>query len=110
MAARRGLLNRSARTARACAATWPCSSDVDCCCTAVCASPAPADCSSAALATELDCLLATVLHDEKSGQATIFALNRGAEDMSLTVELRGLGSREIVSAIELHDDNLGTSS
>jgi len=55
---------------------------------------------------ELDCLLASVLYDEKSGRATIFALNRAADELNLTVELRGLGDREIASASELHDDDL----
>jgi alpha-N-arabinofuranosidase len=56
---------------------------------------------------KLDCLLASVLHDAQSGEATIFALNRSASDeMDLTVELRGLGTREIVSATELHHHDL----
>jgi alpha-N-arabinofuranosidase len=56
---------------------------------------------------KLDHLLASVVHDEETGAATVFALNRSASDeMDLTVELRGLGSREIVSATELHHDDL----
>lgn len=55
---------------------------------------------------ELDCLLASILHDEKTGRATIFALNRATDEMSLAVELRGLGNREIVSVSELRDDDL----
>lgn len=55
----------------------------------------------------LDYLLATVLHDEKSGRATVFALNCSTEeDMSLVVELRGLGNRKIVAASELQHQDL----
>jgi alpha-L-arabinofuranosidase len=52
---------------------------------------------------QLDYLLATVLHDDNSGRATVFALNcHTTEEMNLTVEMRGLGERTIVSASELH--------
>jgi alpha-L-arabinofuranosidase len=55
----------------------------------------------------LDYLLATVLYDEKSGRATVFALNCSTEeDMSLVVELRGLGDRKIVAASELQHQDL----
>ena len=54
---------------------------------------------------KLDYLLASVVHEEESGIATIFALNRSAHDeMDLTVELRGLGNRQLVSATELHHE------
>jgi len=56
---------------------------------------------------QLNYLLASILHDEKSGRATVFALNCStADDMQLTVELRGLGNRRIVSASELHHPDL----
>jgi len=56
---------------------------------------------------KLDYLLASVVHDEESGRATIFALNRSARDaMELTVELRGLENRQLVSATELHHGDL----
>ncbi len=56
---------------------------------------------------KLDCLLASVLHDEENGTVTIFALNRGAEsEMNLSIDLRGLGARKIVSAWEMHHPNL----
>jgi alpha-N-arabinofuranosidase len=51
-------------------------------------------------------LLASVVHDPETGAATIFALNRGAEPMGLTLELRGLGERRIVEATELHHADL----
>ena len=55
----------------------------------------------------LDFLLASVLHDARSGRATIFALNRSARDeMQLSVDLRGLGDRRIVSATQLHHPDL----
>jgi len=51
----------------------------------------------------LEQLLASVLYDEKSGRATVFALNRSTtDDMQLSVELRGLGHRKLVGATELH--------
>jgi alpha-N-arabinofuranosidase len=56
---------------------------------------------------QLQYLLASILHDEKNGRATVFALNCStADDMQLTVELRGLGNRRIVSASELHHRDL----
>jgi alpha-N-arabinofuranosidase len=52
-------------------------------------------------------LLATVLHDETNGRATIFALNRNPqEQMQLTVELRGLSERRLVFASQLHHPDL----
>jgi alpha-L-arabinofuranosidase len=55
----------------------------------------------------LDYLLASVLYDEKSGRATVFALNCSPEeDMSLVVELRGLGGRKIFCATELQHQDL----
>jgi alpha-L-arabinofuranosidase len=57
--------------------------------------------------SRLDFLLASVLHDERSGRSTVFALNRSSTDeMQLTVELRGLGERRIVHASELHHPDL----
>jgi alpha-L-arabinofuranosidase len=59
----------------------------------------------------LDYLLASVLHDEKSGRVTVFALNCSTdEDMSLAVELRGLGNRKIVLASELQHQGLRASN
>jgi alpha-N-arabinofuranosidase len=56
---------------------------------------------------KLDYMLASVLHDERSGHCTVFALNRSATDsMQLAVELRGLGQRSLVSASELHHADL----
>jgi alpha-L-arabinofuranosidase len=55
----------------------------------------------------LDYLLSSVLYDEKSGRATVFALNCSSdEEMELSVELRGLGIRKIVSASEMHHADL----
>jgi alpha-N-arabinofuranosidase len=53
-------------------------------------------------------LLSTVLHDEESGAAAIFALNRSPDQsMKLAVELRGMGARRKIStALELHHDDL----
>jgi alpha-L-arabinofuranosidase len=57
--------------------------------------------------TQLDHLLTSVLHDEKSGRTTVFALNRSTTDnMQLSVELRGLGSRKLVQATQLHHPDL----
>jgi alpha-L-arabinofuranosidase len=56
---------------------------------------------------QLDYLLASVLYDEKSGRATVFALNCSTDqDMNLVVELRGLGDRKIVFASELRHQDL----
>jgi alpha-N-arabinofuranosidase len=56
---------------------------------------------------QLDYLLASVLYDEKSGRAAVFALNCSPdEDMSLVVELRGLGDRKIIFASELQHHDL----
>jgi alpha-N-arabinofuranosidase len=55
----------------------------------------------------LNYLLSSVLYDENSGRATVFALNCSADDeMQLTVELRGLGVRKIVAATEMHHKDL----
>jgi len=55
----------------------------------------------------LDYLLASVLHDPETGAATVFALNRSPDqETQLTVELRGLSARKLVSASELHHDDL----
>jgi alpha-N-arabinofuranosidase len=54
----------------------------------------------------LDRLLASVLHDANSGQISVFALNRAHEAMSLSVELRGLGDRELTFASQLHAADL----
>jgi alpha-N-arabinofuranosidase len=55
----------------------------------------------------LNYLLASVLHDETSGRAAVFALNRSTtQGMQLSVELRGLGNRKLVGATELHHANL----
>jgi alpha-N-arabinofuranosidase len=62
---------------------------------------------SAGTHARLDYLLASVLHDEKSGRATVFALNCStAEEMRLSVELRGLGDRRLVEATEYRHDDL----
>jgi alpha-L-arabinofuranosidase len=56
---------------------------------------------------KLDYLLASVMHDEKTGRCTVLALNRSTTDaMKLTVELHGLGNRRLVSASELHHPDL----
>ena len=52
-------------------------------------------------------LVASVVHDEASGAATIFALNRSLDqEMELEVELRGLGGRRLAETFELHHDDL----
>jgi alpha-N-arabinofuranosidase len=52
-------------------------------------------------------LVSTVVHDPESGRVAVFALNRSTdEEMELTAELRGLGPRRIVEALELHDGDL----
>ena len=57
--------------------------------------------------SRLDYLLSSVLYDEKSGRATVFALNCSSDDeMELSIELRGLGIRKIVSASETHHPDL----
>jgi alpha-L-arabinofuranosidase len=57
--------------------------------------------------SQLDHLLTSVIHDEKSGRATVFALNRSTTDNTqLSVELRGLGSRKLVHATQLHHPDL----
>ena len=56
---------------------------------------------------QLDYLLASVLHDENSGRATVFALNcHTSEEMDLTVELGRLGERNIICASELHHQDI----
>jgi alpha-N-arabinofuranosidase len=65
------------------------------------------DSYSTAAHPSLDYLLASVLHEEKSGRATVFALNCSTTDpLQMTVELRGLGNRRMVSASELHHHDL----
>jgi alpha-N-arabinofuranosidase len=56
---------------------------------------------------QLDYLLASVLHDDESGRTTVFALNCSTADaMHLTVDMRGVGNREIIWASELHHHDL----
>src|SRR5262249_34354802 len=55
---------------------------------------------------KLDWLLASVLHDAKSRQVSVFALNRAPETMSLSVELRGLDDLELTFASQLHTADL----
>jgi alpha-N-arabinofuranosidase len=64
---------------------------------------------SYAIATysKLDYLLTSVLHDEKTGRCTLFALNRSSTgEMKLSVDLSGLGNRKLVSASELHHPDI----
>jgi alpha-N-arabinofuranosidase len=52
-------------------------------------------------------LVASVVHDEGTGAATIFALNRSTDQpMELVVELRGMGPRRLEAAHELHHADL----
>lgn len=53
------------------------------------------------------CLLSAVVHDPATGQATIFALNRSADQpMELSVELRNMGQRSLGKAFELYHDDI----
>jgi alpha-N-arabinofuranosidase len=55
----------------------------------------------------LDFLLSSIVHDPATGRVTIFALNRSATDeMQLEVELRGLGTRRLAAATQLHHSDL----
>lgn len=52
-------------------------------------------------------LVCSVVHDPNTGIATIFALNRSVDqEMEMKAELRGLGDRQLVEALELHDQDL----
>jgi alpha-N-arabinofuranosidase len=65
------------------------------------------DSFSTATHPKLDYLLAAVLHDEKSGRAAVFALNRSTgDDLQLAVEMRGLGNRRLTFASELQHHDL----
>jgi alpha-L-arabinofuranosidase len=65
------------------------------------------DSYATAMYPKVDYLLASVLHDEKTGRCTVFALNRSTTDaIKLSVDLNGLGDRKVVSASELHHANL----
>jgi alpha-N-arabinofuranosidase len=60
---------------------------------------------------QLNYLLASVLYDERSGRATVFALNCSTdEDLDLEVQLRGLGKRQISFASELQHRDLKASN
>jgi alpha-L-arabinofuranosidase len=51
-----------------------------------------------------------VLHDETTGRASVFVLNR-ADEATLSVDLRGLGHRKLTFASELrHSDLKATNS
>jgi alpha-L-arabinofuranosidase len=56
----------------------------------------------------LPLVVATVVHDEEAGGATILVLNRSIEEpMELSVELRGFGgSQQLETALELHHPDL----
>ena len=51
-------------------------------------------------------LLASAVRDPNTGAVALFALNRGAEEMTLETELRGLGLKKIASAQQLHHADL----
>jgi alpha-N-arabinofuranosidase len=55
---------------------------------------------------KVDSLLASVVHDADSGRASVFALNRSAEPMELSVELQDLGNRKLSCARTLHHPDL----
>ncbi len=56
---------------------------------------------------EVPHLLATAIYNAESGEIGCLVLNRGQAEMTLDVDLRGLGeSLTIVSATELHDADL----
>jgi alpha-N-arabinofuranosidase len=48
---------------------------------------------------------AAVLHDETTGRASVFVLNR-ADETPLSVDFRGLGQRKLTFASELHHGDL----
>ena len=57
--------------------------------------------------TALPLLLTSVVHDVETGAVTVFALNRHqTEPMTIDVDLRGMGTRRIGEALELHHDDL----
>jgi alpha-L-arabinofuranosidase len=57
---------------------------------------------------EIAYLCASVVDDETTGRTAVFAINRHLTDeMTLTIELRGLGSeRKLVECLELHHANM----
>jgi len=57
---------------------------------------------------EISYLCASVVDDEATGRTAVFAINRHLTDeMTLTIELRGLGSeRKLVECLELHHANM----
>jgi alpha-N-arabinofuranosidase len=56
-------------------------------------------------------VIASVVHDPASNEATVFALNRSAADVELEVDLRGLDKRTVTSAQELtHGDLKATNT
>ena len=56
---------------------------------------------------QLKYLVASVLHDPRTGRVAVFALNRSpVETMELAVELRDLGDRKLSYASELHHTDL----
>ncbi|NIJ20927.1 alpha-N-arabinofuranosidase [Sphingomonas naasensis] len=57
--------------------------------------------------TEAPLLVQSVVHDPETGDVTVFALNRSLDsEMALTAELRGLGTRRLAEAFELHHADL----
>jgi alpha-L-arabinofuranosidase len=58
----------------------------------------------AAAPQDLDCLLASVVHDEETGRVTLFALNRADQAMDISLELRGFGACEVAAETLHHDD------
>jgi alpha-N-arabinofuranosidase len=57
---------------------------------------------------EVPYLCASVVHDDSTGQTSIFALNRHLSDeQEISIELRGLGDRQrLVEALQLHHADL----
>jgi alpha-L-arabinofuranosidase len=47
-----------------------------------------------------------VVHDPDSGAVAVFALNRSAEPMALSVELRGMQNLAVTESLELRHEDL----
>ena len=60
-----------------------------------------------AVHTGLPLLLSSLVHDPGTGACTAFLLNRSpTEEMTVEIDLRGLGAREIEESLELHHVDL----
>ena len=54
----------------------------------------------------LSCAACALIHHERTGEVTVFALNTEEEELELTIDLNGYGEKQIVKHIVLSGEDL----